>query len=261
MTGHLAERLDAFVDGELDTVDRREAERHLGSCAICAQRVASRRALSRALKESLPRFRAPESVRAAAVAAATAPAPVLGAAASETWRARTPIARAFWPQLAAAVLLVGLAGLGGYGIGHQRADDAGTRDAIVASHVHSLLATHLTDVTSTDRHTVKPWFNGVLDFAPTVVDLAAQGFPLIGGRLDYIAGRRVPALVYVRNRHVINVFQWPTTRSDAPISSATDQGYDIVHWVSHHTEFWLISDLNDAELRQCATLLDAESTR
>jgi anti-sigma factor RsiW len=238
MMGHLAERLDAFVDEELDALDRREAELHLASCAVCTQRVASRRALSAALATSLPRFRAPESVRTPG---------------------RPPLRR-LWPQLAAAGALIAAAGIGGYGIGRQQTDAGGMREAVVSSHVRSLLATHLTDVASSDRHTVKPWFTGVLDFAPTVVDLSAQGFPLLGGRLDYIAGRRVPALVYGRNRHVINLFQWPTTRADAPVASSVENGYNILHWVAYHTEYWMISDLNDAELRQCASLIqDAPS--
>jgi anti-sigma factor RsiW len=246
MTGHLAERLDAFVDEELDAADRREAERHLASCAVCTQRVASRRALSAALTTSLPRFRAPESLRLLAPSLAPSPA-------------RMPLSRR-WPALAAAVGLIAVAGVGGYGIGRRQADANGVREAVVSSHVRSLLASHLTDVASSDRHTVKPWFTGVLDFAPTVVDLAPQGFPLLGGRLDYIAGRRVPALVYGRNRHVINLVQWPTTRADAPIDSAVDNGYNILHWVAHGTEYWMISDLNDAELRQCARLIrDAPS--
>ena len=242
MTAHLAERLDAFVDGELDPAAHSEAESHLASCAVCSRRVASRRALSAALQGSLPRFSAPASVVPPSVApSSVAPASVR----------RIPVSRRFWPGLAAAVVLIGLAGVGGYGLG-RRAD---VRETIVSSHVQSLLANHLTDVTSTDRHTVKPWFNGVLDFAPTVVDPAAQGFPLIGGRLDYINGRRVAALVYGRGRHVINLFQWPTSSSDSPISASVDNGYNVLHWVSQHIDYWMVSDLNDAELRQCAALI------
>ena len=102
---------------------------------------------------------------------------------------------------------------------------------------------------------MKPWFTGALDFAPTVVDPSDQGFPLIGGRLDYIGGRRVPALVYGRNKHLINLFQWPTSGGDMPITGSVDNGYNVLHWVAHHTEYWMISDLNDAELRQCAALI------
>jgi anti-sigma factor RsiW len=227
MTAHLAERLDAFIDGELDPVARGEAESHVASCLVCRRQVESRRALSEVLRASLPEYVAPASVT------------------------RVPVMRPFWPGLAAAVVLIGLAGVGGYGLG-RRAD---VRETIVSSHVQSLLANHLTDVASTDRHTVKPWFNGVLDFAPTVVDPAAQGFPLIGGRLDYLNGRRVAALVYGRGRHVINLFQWPTSSPDAPISGSVDNGYNVLHWVSQHIEYWMVSDLNDAELRQCAALI------
>jgi anti-sigma factor RsiW len=233
VSAHLAERLDAFVDGELAPQDVRDAEVHLTSCDLCRRRVESRRALTTALRASLPRYVAPASIRRAPPRAAP-------------WQRALPIA---------AGVVIAIAGIGGYGLGLQRATASTTRDAVVSSHIRSLLATHLTDVTSTDRHTVKPWFAGVLDFAPTVVDPAAHGFPLIGGRVDYIGGRRVAALVYERNRHVINVFEWPTTRADAPITSAVDNGYNVLHWVRGHIEYWMISDLNAGELRQGAALI------
>jgi anti-sigma factor RsiW len=231
MNGHLAERLDAFVDGELAPEDARDAEAHLGSCDICRRRVELRRMLSAGLRQSLPRYAAPASLR-------RAPAP--------RWRWIAPIA---------AAGVIAIAGVSGYELGQQRAATTATREAVVSSHIRSLLANHLTDVASSDRHTVKPWFTGVLDFAPTVVDPAAQGFPLIGGRVDYIGGRRVAALVYGRNRHVINVFEWPTAQADAPIAGSVENGYRVLHWVRDRIDYWMISDLNDAELRQCAALI------
>jgi anti-sigma factor RsiW len=242
MTGHLAERLDAFVDGELDAATATEAASHVASCAVCQRQVESRRALSATIQGALPRFTAPASLVSSL--ALTSPPTV----------ARSG-ARRFWPGLAAAVALIGLAGVGGYGLGRQTGRQTDTRDAIVSRHIQSLLANHLTDVASSDRHTVKPWFTGALDFAPTVVDLADHGFPLIGGRLDYIGGRRVPALVYGRNHHLINLFQWPTSSADTPMTGSVVTGYNVVHWVSQHIEYWMISDLNDAELRQCAALI------
>ena len=123
------------------------------------------------------------------------------------------------------------------------------QDQLVASHVRSLLASHLTDVQTSDRHVVKPWFNGRIDFAPPVVELAPQGFPLVGGRLDYIGGRVVPAIVYRRRLHTINLFVMPagTLSSPAPISTRRD-GYSLVRWTRGGLQYWAVSDVEPGEL-------------
>jgi anti-sigma factor RsiW len=124
---------------------------------------------------------------------------------------------------------------------------------IVSGNIRSLMANHMLDVVSTDQHTVKPWFNGKLDFSPPVKDLAAQEFPLIGGRLDYIGGRSVAALVFHRNKHVINLFIWPVNEKDSnPAVDASIQGYNVIHWSEADMTFWAASDLNEKELMEFA---------
>jgi anti-sigma factor RsiW len=127
---------------------------------------------------------------------------------------------------------------------------------VVSSHIRSLMAQHLTDVPSSDRHTVKPWFAGKVPYALTVPDLGANGFTLEGGRLDYVAGRTVAALVYRRHQHVINAFVWPLAPGDRPATETrTREGYEAVSWTAHEQQFWVVSDLNDAELRQFVSLM------
>ncbi len=130
---------------------------------------------------------------------------------------------------------------------------------IASAHVRSLMAeNHLSDVVSTDQHTVKPWFQGKLDFAPVVTDFAASGFPLSGGRLDYIDGRPVAALVYRHRLHVVNLFEWPAAN---PAATAPElvmrHGYSLVRWKRGGLEYWLVSDAAGADLLKFAQLIAA----
>jgi anti-sigma factor RsiW len=129
--------------------------------------------------------------------------------------------------------------------------DEVVKQEVVSAHVRSLMAEHLTDVASSDRHTVKPWFNGKLDFSPEVKDLATDGYPLVGGRLDYVGGRGVVALVYRRGNHPINVFIWPEPDvPDGADEESSLRGYNVIRWRRSGMRYWAVSDLNLAELRE-----------
>jgi anti-sigma factor RsiW len=127
---------------------------------------------------------------------------------------------------------------------------------VVANHVRSLLAAQLVDVVSSDQHTVKPWFDGKIDFAPEVRDLSANGFPLVGGRLDYLDGKTIAALVYHRNKHPINLFITPAPTSRSTSTTTTNRrGYNVVAWTNNSMNYWAVSDLNQAELREFTELV------
>jgi len=237
-------QLDAYLDDELAAPDRAELEAHLRACPACSRLERRRRALSVALREQLARFPAPQTLRARVRAGARAEA-------SRTALRRVP----YWEALAVAASLAVVA-FGSWRLALRGAAGEAITNQVLASHVRSLMPGHLTDVLSSDQHTVKPWFNGKLDFSPPVYDFAGGGFPLVGGRLEYVDGRAVAALAYSRRQHVINVFLWPAEpgRTQGP-RAGTRQGYHLLHWVTPVYTYWVASDLGLAELRDFVALL------
>ena len=245
MTCQDVERLtDAYIDGELDAANALALELHLQECAACAARIRDREAVSRAVK-SATYFTAPAGLagRISRVKSAS--------------ESSAPPSRRLAPWLLVAASLVIASASVAFGLRQQSvAATDRTARAVTDRHVASLMADHLTDVTSTDRHTVKPWFAGRLEFSPPVADLAADGFPLVGGRLDYVDGHAAMALVYKRAAHVINVFAWPNPDAAAAPSASTDsRGYHLVQWADGGFTWWAVSDVASGDLLELARKL------
>ena len=238
-------QLDALLDGELDAADARELEAHLAQCRECAKFRDQRLELRAAIAARVPAFPAPDTLRQRVRAAIRTAAP------AGSSRRYTPL---LWRSLAVAASLV-IVAMGSWRLAVRRAAGDALADAVLASHVRSLMPGHLTDVLSSDQHTVKPWFNGRLDFSPPVSDFAGRGYPLLGGRLDYLDGRPVAALVYGRRQHVINVYLWPAVLGASAGATRTRQGYHVLHWTTPDYTYWVASDLGLAELRDFVALL------
>jgi anti-sigma factor RsiW len=234
--------LDGYMDGELDLVRTLQIERHVRDCAVCARAYAQQEALRLAIRGSGLYFMPPEPLERRIRAAVRGG----GTADSRPWRWSWR-----WVGLAAAVACVALVLWGGLPHFFEPSAPEAALQELIAGHVRSLMVDHLTDVTSSDSHTVKPWFEGKLDFSPPIPDLSSQGFRLVGGRLEYLAGRSAAALVYQRREHLINLFIWPA-RSEAGGSDTvlTRQGYHLVHWRASGMSYWAVSNLNREELQE-----------
>jgi anti-sigma factor RsiW len=240
--------IQADLDGELTPAEAARVGTHMETCPDCAAVQAGMLQLSTRLRAEAPYHSAPETLRVAVrafIEAETAPPP-----------GHTPAGRAFWswprlrfgsgPSFGAGFALAACLALA---IVLPRGDGGGLTDAVVADHIRSLQPGHLMDVVSTDQHTVKPWFDGRLTFAPPVKDLKTEGFPLAGGRLDYLDGREVAALVYHSRQHVIQLFVWPSDRGlNHRTAQGVRNGYNFVRWSQDEMAFWAVSDLNAAEL-------------
>jgi anti-sigma factor RsiW len=240
---HLGETLHAYVDNELSVEHALDVRRHLASCLPCRQDFEQVRALrgvlQRTLKPSEPSAAFLQKLRRS-VRKAEGP----------SWHRR--VAQLSWvaAPLAAAALVVSFA------LFSPRPSQGSLTDEVVAAHLRSLQANHLTDVLSSDRHTVKPWFEGKVPFSLPVRDFQEQGFTLEGGRLDFIGGQPVAALVYRSRKHPINAFVWPANGvPDSAPRSDSQNGIQSLHWVSDGMAWWLASDIGAADLQSLALLL------
>ena len=243
----------AYVDGELDLVRSLEVEAHLSDCVACAREQASLHALHTAFGDGALYHEAPARLERRVRAA------LRDARRAEGGRGFA-LRRYSWAGAAAAAVLFLAIIVRGVLPPGPSASELTARE-IVDDHLRSLTENHLTDVLSSNQHTVKPWFDGRLNFTPPVEDLGAEGFPLIGGRLDYLDNHPVAAMVYQRRRHVINLFVSPTEHAaDTLPASQVRGGYNLVHWTKSGMDYWAVSSLSAAELGKFAQLVREDSS-
>jgi anti-sigma factor RsiW len=249
--------LQALLDGELDAANALAVETHLKTCPACGPYFRTLQALRERLSDPAISPQAPDSLRARIedmVARESRPR-AANQGLFRGWIARVSAgwtAAGAMTAVAAGLLILQLAPA-----------PTSLEDQLVASHVRSLEANHLIDVVTSDRHVVKPWFNGKIDFAPPVVDLVDQGFPLAGGRLDYADNRDIAALVYRRRLHAINLFVLPARPRPLawrPFRAHPETSYSVVHWTRGALDFWAVSDLDPADLERFHQLYAARAS-
>lgn len=249
-----AERLlQADLDGELDASAAARLAAHLDDCAACREQRTALADLKQALKAQ-PMHKAPEHLRRR----------ILNSLPQTPVRAAAPQKKA--SRFSWAWLNGGLAGGAAlactlmFSLYLNRPSDVDMLEQdVISGHARSMMVSHLADVASTDQHTVKPWFADKLDFAPNVADFTAQGYPLVGGRLDYVDQHNVAAIVYRHRLHTINLYQWPERgHTAAPALSVSREGYQLEHWTQHGMNYWLVSDMNAQELNEFKDLLLAQ---
>ena len=270
----IADLMDGYQDGELDVLTSQRIEQHLRDCHKCTEAFEAHAALAHAITQSAPYFKATADLRqriqASLGEAVGAKAKGGGGQASQFSAPRLQEERRpvffqvpwNWLALAAAILLGAI--LASSFLPRMRAPntDQFLATQLIASHVRSLMANHLMDVPSSDQHTVKPWLDAKLDFAAPVADLSSQGFPLIGGRLDYLDNHSAAALVYQRRKHFINLFIWPTTPGDSKAQTMVErEGYHLVHWRDGDFTYWAVSDVNVDDLQSFKQLFEQQTAR
>jgi len=235
-----------YFDNELDAAGAAEFELHLEQCSECVYALEDLESLHASIGLAQLYERAPATLRKKILASLGPARPVAVFPSRTVWR---------WLAVAAAILLATYVSWRVTSLGHSGNYDTVLAAEIVDAHLRSLQPGHLTDVISTDQHTVKPWFDGKLDFSPPVQDFGDQGFPLQGGRIDVVHGRSVAALVYARRKHFVNVFIWPTDEKDRAPSSGSQQGYQWLEWRKGGLEFCAVSDAAPSALEELHSLL------
>jgi anti-sigma factor RsiW len=236
--------LSGMIDRALGPIARLRVHRHVAGCNACAAKLEELRAMQAAIRTKLPYHRAPPGLAAR-----------IGAALPHEEAPR--VARPWFRMPAFSLAGTGLAGALA-GVALTLLLTGGQNDpamAVIGSHIRSMQADHLTDVLTSDQHTVKPWLSARLDVSPPVRDLKPEGFPLVGGRLDYVDGHAAAAVVYQRAKHVINLFAWATSGKDEPFHAETRQGFNIVTWRQGGIRYYAVSDVEASQLAEFATLV------
>jgi len=266
--------MDGYLDGELDPITSQTIEQHLRECHNCDEAYKTHSALIRSIGQATPYYKAPSGLREQIQSslreeiAERSPRSVLRDIPSlfrskQSERQAVPFGTQWsWLALAAAIVLAAVIASNLVPRLQRPGADQLLATQLIASHVRSLMANHLTDVASSDQHTVKPWLDAKLDFAPAVVDLGSEGFPLLGGRLDYLDNRTVAALVYQRRKHFINVFTWPAeSGTTGTTKTMTRQGYQLLHWVDSDINYWAVSDVSEADLQAFKKVFEDRTAR
>jgi mycothiol system anti-sigma-R factor len=253
--------IDGYLDSELDPVTNQTVEQHLRDCPNCDQAYKAHGSLMRAIASTSPYHKAPAGLRERIQSSlreeiAEQPMRDLSQPARRLYpkpkaQAKTVLIGMPWNWLALAAAIIFAAVITFNLVPRLRPGaDQLLATQLIASHVRSLMANHLTDVASSDQHTVKPWLDTKLDFAPAVPDLSNKGFPLVGGRLDYLDNRPVAALIYQRRKHFINLFVWPIESNTAKATKTISrQGYQLLHWADSDFNYWAVSDVNADDLQ------------
>jgi anti-sigma factor RsiW len=243
------EMLSSYIDGELSADESAQVREHLQSCADCAREHRKLLDTSSLVRGRLMRYEAPDVLKARIRAGLVgSPREVEPRPANLPGKRRRDWVRGF---AAAAVVAMVSSALTVVAV-RQGTPDNSVANQVLTSHIRSLMPGHLTDVASNDQHNVKPWFNGRVNVSPAVPRLDSVGFPLIGGRLDYIDGHSAASVVYMRRQHVINVFSWPVAGRNGETAATTSNGYNLIGTSKNGVETWFVSDLNIAELKDFA---------